>query len=30
MKRMLGLSIVLAVAPFAQAADIEAGKARAA
>ena len=30
MKKMLGLSVVLAVAPFAQAADIEAGKARAA
>ena len=30
MKKMLGLSLVLAVAPFAQAADIEAGKARAA
>ena len=28
MKRMLGLSVVLAVAPFAQAADIEAGKAK--
>src|SRR5712691_11448287 len=30
MKKILGLSVVLAVAPFAQAADIEAGKARAA
>src|SRR5438034_11685201 len=30
MKKMIGLSVVLAVAPFAQAADIEAGKARAA
>src|SRR3989441_6821795 len=30
MKKILGLSLVLAVAPFAQAADIEAGKARAA
>src|SRR5205809_4932568 len=30
MKKMIGLSFVLAVAPFAQAADIEAGKARAA
>jgi len=30
MKKLLGLSVVLAVAPFAQAADIEAGKARAA
>src|SRR5437667_2722449 len=30
MKKILGLSGVLAVAPFAQAADIEAGKARAA
>jgi cytochrome c553 len=30
MKRILGLSVVLAVAPLAQAADIEAGKARAA
>src|SRR5690349_11407099 len=30
MKKALGLSVVLAVAPFAQAADIEAGKARAA
>ncbi len=30
MKKMLGLSVVLAVAPFAQAADIEAGKAKAA
>jgi cytochrome c553 len=30
MKKLLGLSLVLAVAPFAQAADIEAGKARAA
>ena len=30
MKKVLGLSVVLAVAPFAQAADIEAGKARAA
>src|SRR5258706_74509 len=30
MKKMLGLSVVLALAPFAQAADIEAGKARAA
>jgi len=30
MKRVLGLSFVLAVAPFTQAADIEAGKARAA
>ena len=30
MKKMLGLSVVLAVAPFTQAADIEAGKARAA
>lgn len=30
MKKMLGLTVVLAVAPFAQAADIEAGKARAA
>src|SRR5947199_4417634 len=29
MKKILGLSVVLAVAPFAQAADIEAGKARA-
>src|SRR6202162_3412796 len=29
MKKMLGLSLVLAVAPFAQAADIEAGKDRA-
>jgi len=29
-KKVLGLSVVLAVAPFAQAADIEAGKARAA
>ena len=29
MKKMLGLSLVLAVAPLAQAADIEAGKARA-
>jgi cytochrome c553 len=29
MKKILGLSLVLAVAPFAQAADIEAGKARA-
>src|SRR5438094_10560916 len=28
MKKMIGLSVVLAVAPFAQAADIEAGKAR--
>jgi len=28
MKKMLGLSVVLAVSPFAQAADIEAGKAR--
>src|SRR6266849_3435409 len=30
MKKMIGLSVILAVAPFAQAADIEAGKARAA
>jgi cytochrome c553 len=30
MKKMIGLSVVLAVAPFAQAADIEAGKTRAA
>ena len=30
MKKMFGLSVVLAVAPFAQAADIDAGKARAA
>ena len=30
MKKILGLSVILAVAPFAQAADIEAGKARAA
>src|SRR5258708_18979457 len=30
MKKILGLSLALAVAPFAQAADIEAGKARAA
>ena len=30
MKKVLGLSVVLAVAPFAQAADIEAGKAKAA
>ena len=30
MKKMLALSVILAVAPFAQAADIEAGKARAA
>ena len=30
MKKMLGLSVLLTVAPFAQAADIEAGKARAA
>ena len=30
MKKMLGLSVLVAVAPFAQAADIEAGKARAA
>src|SRR2546427_9833791 len=30
MKRILGLSVLLAAAPFAQAADIEAGKARAA
>src|SRR5712691_10532690 len=30
MKKMIGLSVVLAAAPFAQAADIEAGKARAA
>src|SRR5258708_8675211 len=30
MKKVLGLSVALAVAPFAQAADIEAGKARAA
>jgi cytochrome c553 len=30
MKKVLGLSVVLAIAPFAQAADIEAGKARAA
>src|SRR5258707_15446749 len=30
LKKMFGLSVVLAVAPFAQAADIEAGKARAA
>src|SRR5258705_5714658 len=30
MKKILGLSVVLAAAPFAQAADIEAGKARAA
>ena len=30
MKKILGLSVVLAVAPFAQAADIEAGKDRAA
>ncbi len=30
MKKMLGLSVVLALAPLAQAADIEAGKARAA
>src|SRR6266446_1874179 len=30
MKKVLGLSVVLAVAPFAQAADIEAGKGRAA
>src|SRR5467141_4889481 len=30
MKKALGLSLVLAAAPFAQAADIEAGKARAA
>src|SRR5712664_1068273 len=30
MKKILALSVVLAVAPFAQAADIEAGKARAA
>src|SRR5205814_10286336 len=29
MKKILGLSVVLAVAPFAQAADIEAGKERA-
>src|SRR4029077_4725782 len=29
MKKMLGLSVVLALAPLAQAADIEAGKARA-
>ena len=28
MKKILALSVVLAVAPFAQAADIEAGKAR--
>src|ERR1700693_5684562 len=28
MKKVLGLSVVLAVAPFAQAADIEAGKAK--
>src|SRR5881397_1546790 len=28
MKKMLGLSVLLAVAPFAQAADIEAGKAK--
>src|SRR2546421_12676963 len=30
MRKLLGLSVVLAVAPLAQAADIEAGKARAA
>src|SRR5947207_4398272 len=30
MKKVIGLSVILAVAPFAQAADIEAGKARAA
>jgi cytochrome c553 len=30
MKKVLGLAIVLAIAPFAQAADIEAGKAKAA
>jgi len=30
MKKILGLSLVLAVSPFAQAADLEAGKARAA
>src|SRR5258708_33749105 len=30
MKKVLGLSLAFAVAPFAQAADIEAGKARAA
>src|SRR5258705_12050631 len=30
MKKILGLSVVLAIAPFAQAADLEAGKTRAA